>query len=221
MKQTRADYAAMIESLDQSVGRIVAVLAELGLTERTAIFFTSDNGGLTLGNPPVTDNSPLRAGKGSAYEGGVRVPLIVKWPGVISPGRTSDEPVISVDYFPTIHQMAEVPTPLPPDIDGMSLVPLFKAESGFQREAIFWHYPHYHPGGATPYSAIRAGDFRLVQFHEDGRWELYNLKEDIGEARDLSVSEAAKAKQLASRLDAWRRSVGAQMPLPNPEWDRN
>jgi arylsulfatase A-like enzyme len=219
MKQTRADYAAMIESLDQSVGTITATLDRLGIADRTAIIFTSDNGGLVLGKVPVTDNSPLRAGKGSAYEGGVRVPLIVKWPGVTGAGSRSDEPVISVDYFPTISEMVGAESELPPDIDGRSIVPILRGSDTLGREAIYWHYPHYHPGGATPYSAVRAGDFRLVQFYEDGHSELYNLREDLGETKDLTETLPEKSRQLVARLDAWRRSVDAQSPLPNPSWN--
>ncbi|HAV63142.1 MAG TPA: hypothetical protein DCY13_12350, partial [Verrucomicrobiales bacterium] len=183
--------------------------------------FQRGDGGLVLGRPPVTDNSPLRVGKGSAYEGGVRVPLIVKWPGVIAPGSRSSEPVISVDYFPTIAAAVGVSGDLPPHLDGVSLLPVLRSGASLERDAIFWHYPHYHPGGATPYSAVRTGDFRLVQFFEDGRWELYNLKNDIGEQVDLSSTEPDKARQLAAKLDAWRRSVNAQMPTPNPDWDGN
>ncbi len=219
MKQTRADYAAMIESLDQSVGTITAALDKFGIADKTIIIFTSDNGGLVLGKIPVTDNSPLRAGKGSAYEGGVRVPLIVKWPGVTEPGSRSDEPVISVDYFPTISEMVNAQSDLPPDIDGESIVPILRGSDDFDRDAIYWHYPHYHPGGATPYSAIRAGDFRLVQFFEDGRCELYNLRDDVGETRDLTEKQPGKSAQLTAQLDTWRRSVDAQSPLPNPNWN--
>lgn len=221
MKQTRADYAAMIESLDEGVGTIMNALDDLGIADRTILFFTSDNGGLTLGKPPVTDNSPLRAGKGSAHEGGVRVPLIVKWPGRIAPGSTSSELVISIDYFPTIHEMVGVKAPLPAGVDGESLVPVLSGTGGLKREAIFWHYPHYHPGGATPYSAIRTGDWRLVQFHEDGDVELYHLKTDIGETTNLADINTAKTSELIAELDAWRRAVDAQMPTPNPNWDGN
>lgn len=219
MKQTRADYAAMIESVDQSVGVIVDALDRLGIADRTIIFFTSDNGGLTLGKPPVTDNSPLRAGKGSAYEGGVRVPLIVKWPGVVKPETRSHEPVISIDFLPTIHDMVGLESPLPVDVDGLSLVPLLKQEDGFRRDAIYWHYPHYHPGGATPYSAVRSGDYRLIEFHEDGHLELYNLADDIGEKANLVSEMPERTKALAENLQNWRQSVGAQMPSPNPDWN--
>jgi arylsulfatase A-like enzyme len=198
---------------------MMAALEELELSNRTAIFFTSDNGGLILGNPPVTDNSPLRSGKGSAYEGGVRVPLIVRWPDAVARGSHCEEPVISVDFLPTIHEMADVGTALPGSVDGLSLMPLLTNRNTFERDAVFWHYPHYHPGGATPYSAIRAEDFRLVQYYEDGKIELYNLRDDIGETNDLSESLPDKARELTARLDTWRRSVNAQMPLPNRDWD--
>jgi arylsulfatase A len=214
-------YAAMIESVDESVGRIQAKLEELNMADRTVVIFTSDNGGLTLGRPtPVTSNRPLRAGKGSSYEGGVRVPLIVKWPGVTHPGSLRDEPVMSIDFYPTLLDIAGLrgdPRHVP---DGLSLVPLLKGEPGFKRDALYWHYPHYHPGGATPYGAIRDGDYRLVEFYEDGHVELYDLKNDLGEQHDLAASMPEKARALELKLDAWRRRVGAQMPLPNPNYEK-
>src|SRR5262249_45669269 len=154
-------------------------LEELRLGDRTVIFFNSDNGGLVLNE--VTSNLPLRVGKGSAYEGGVRVPLIVKWPGVTKPGSTCAVPVITPDYYPTMLEMAGAKTDGEQIIDGESIVPLLKATGRLKRDTIYWHYPHYHPGGATPYSAIRQGDWKLIEFYEDSRVELYNLKDDIGE----------------------------------------
>lgn len=222
MRQTNATYAAMIHSLDESVGRLMAKLDELGLADRTLVCFTSDNGGLIGGGQQhVTSNVSLRAGKGSVYEGGVRVPLIVRWPGITTPGSTSSEAVIGVDYFPTLLEIAGVPTAAD-DIhapDGVSLVPLLKnARAVLGREAIFWHYPHYHPGGATPYSAIRSGDYRLVEFYEDDHIELYNLRTDVGETHDLATTEPERAADLRRRLVEWRAEVGAQAPTPNPDY---
>lgn len=208
-------YAALVESVDDSVGRVMRKLEELGLAENTIIVFTSDNGGL-IG---CTSNAPLRAGKGSAYEGGVRVPLIVKWPGVAKPGSLCGAPVIGADFFPTLLAMAGVSVPGSHAVDGESLVPLLKQSGPLTRDALYWHYPHYHPGGATPYGAIREGDFRLVEFYEDSRVELYNLKDDIGETKDLAAAMPDKAKALRQKLEAWRTRVGAQMPSPNPDHD--
>lgn len=208
-------YAALVESVDDSVGRLLAKLDELKLSERTIIVFTSDNGGL-IGS---TSNVPLRAGKGSAYEGGVRVPLIVKWPGVTKPGSVSHAPVISADYFPTLLEMAGASAPKSHTVDGESLAPLLRQSGALTRDAIYWHYPHYHPGGATPYGAVREGDFRLVEFYEDSRVELYNLAADIGETKDLAASMPEKAAALRQKLHDWRAHVGAQMPDPNPACD--
>jgi arylsulfatase A-like enzyme len=189
-------------------------LAELKLEERTIIILTSDNGGLK----PVTDNSPLRAGKGSAYEGGVRVIAMVKWPGVTRPGSVNDTPIISMDFYPTVLEMAGA-APRPGQVvDGESLAPLLRGTGQLKRTALFWHYPHYHPGGATPYSAIREGDFRLIEFFEDRRIELYDLKNDLGEKHNLAEARPEVAARLRARLEAWRKEVGAQLPLPNPDY---
>jgi arylsulfatase A len=211
--QKNAVYAAMIESVDQSVERIVKKLDALGIADRTIVFYTSDNGGL-LGS---TSNLPLRAGKGSPWEGGTRVPLIVRWPGVVAAGSVCHAPVISADFFPTIQAMTGVGSD--DRLDGESLVPLLRQTGDLKRDAIFWHYPHYHPGGATPYGAVRQGDFKLIEFYEDHHVELYNLKDDLGEKKDLAASLSDKARQLRDRLAAWRQEVGAQMPLPNPNYD--
>jgi len=207
-------YAGLIESVDDSVGTILRQLDELKLTENTIIIFTSDNGGL-LSN---TSNVPLRAGKGSAYEGGVRVPLIVKWPGVTRPGSVCDTPVIGADFFPTLLAMAGLPLATG-TVDGENLEPLLRQSGVPHREALYWHYPHYHPGGATPYGAIRDGDYRLVEFYEDQRVELYNLKDDIGETHNLAAILPDKATALRLKLHAWRERVGAQMPMPNPAYN--
>jgi len=208
-------YAAMIESVDESVGRIGSELKKLGLEERTLVIFTSDNGGLKSS----TNNIGLRAGKGSAYEGGVRVPLIVKWPGVTKPGGVCHEPVISPDLYPTVLEACGVADDAAQKakVDGVSLVPLLKGAERLKREAIFWHYPHYHGGGATPYGAVRARDYRLVEFYEDMRVEMYNLKDDLAERKDLAATQKEKAAELREMLHRWREAVSAQMPTPSAE----
>ena len=211
-----AAYAAMLESMDATVGLIRTKLAELKLAERTIILFTSDNGGRV----PTTSNAPLRFGKASAYEGGVRVPLIVHWPGVTKQGTISDVPVITMDLFSTLIEMCGLAGG--PDGDGVSLVPLLRGNENLTREALFWHYPHhqhYQLGGAMPYGAIRSGDFKLVEFFNDMHVELYNLREDIGEQRDLASAMPAKVEELRARLHSWRKEVGAQMPTTNPNHD--
>jgi arylsulfatase A len=210
-------YAALVESVDECVGRLLTALDEFKLADRTVIFFTSDNGGLVLNR--ITSNRPLRAGKGSAYEGGVRVPLLVRGAGVARPGRVCDVPVISVDFFPTMLELAGL-GPVPGRlVDGVSLVPLLKGFRRLPREAIYWHYPHYHPGGATPYSAIRQGDWKLIEFFENNRVELYNLGRDIGESRNLADRNRGKREELLGKLRAWRKEVGAQNPSPNPDYE--
>ena len=214
LKQKNATYAALVASVDDSLGTIRAALKRLKLDDNTIIVFTADNGGLMQ----VTDNSPFRVGKGSAYEGGVRVPFIVFWPGVTKAGLVEASPAITVDLYPTLIEMTGV-KPLQSLVDGISLAPLLKQGAKPDRDAIFWHYPHYHPGGATPYSAIRSGDFRLVHFYEDGRDELYDLANDVGESKDLAAAEPVRVKALRTRLDAWLKSVDAQIPTINPDFD--
>jgi arylsulfatase A-like enzyme len=213
-----AEYAAMVESLDSAVGRVRDKLEELQIAGRTIIVFTSDNGGRI----PTTSNVPLRAGKASAYEGGVRVPLIVYWPGVTKPGSVSDAPAITMDLFPTILEMAGVPAAGAHPMDGVSIVPLLRGGTKPTRDTLFWHYPHhqhYQLGGTTPCGAIRSGDFKLVEFFNDMHVELYNVRENIGETDDLAASQPAKVGELRARLHAWRKEVGAQMPSPNPNYD--
>jgi arylsulfatase A len=214
--QKKPVYAAMIESVDQSVGRILAKLDALGIAERTAVIFMSDNGGLTIDG--TTSNAPLRAGKGFPYEGGVREPLIIKWPGTTKPGTTCGVPVCSIDFLPTILEMAGVQGDprRQAGIDGLSLVPLLKQSCTLARDALYWHYPHYWQV-VRPFGAVRTGDWKLIEFYEDMRVELYNLKDDIGEAEDLAGRMPEKVAELRNRLHAWRESVGAQMPTPNPD----
>jgi arylsulfatase A-like enzyme len=196
----------------------------VGIAERTIVIFTSDNGG----HLPSTSNKPLRLGKGSAYEGGVRVPLIMRWSGVIAPGRVSDTPVITMDLFPTLLEITGVKSPVSASstgssgCDGVNLAPLLLGSGGIQRTELFWHYPHhqhYQPGGAMPYGAIRSGDYKLIEFYNDMRVELYNLVDDVREEHDIAAAHPAKVAELRERLHAWRKEVGAQMPLPNPAYD--
>jgi len=218
-------FAAMVHSMDEAVGTVLDALKRHDLADNTVVVFTSDNGGLTqrygkLGG--FTDNHPLRRGKGSAFEGGVRVPMIAKWPGVTPAGTVCAEPVIGIDFYPTFLEIAGVKGDAHHNrsVDGLSLVPLFKnPKARLKREAIYWHYPHYHAGGDGPYNAVRARDWRLVQFYEDGSEALYNLKSDIGETKNVAAQNAGVASKLRNQLDNWRIAVGAQMPMPNPNHD--
>ena len=211
-KQKNAKYAAMVESVDDCAGRIMAALEKHGIADRTLIVFTSDNGGL-MG---PTNNAPLRSGKGYAYEGGIRVPLLIKWPGVVEPGTTSAEPVTSVDYFPTIAEVAGLDLPEGRQIDGVSLAKHLSSQGRIKlaRDAIFWHFPHYrhNPG---PYSIIREENWKLIKFYE-GPMELFDLKNDLGEKQNLASEMPEKVKRLENRLLAHLESVGAKMPKPNP-----
>jgi arylsulfatase A len=214
--QHNAAYAAMIESLDENVGRLMETLERTGVADRTVIIFTGDNGGWL---PSTNTNLGMRAGKGSEYEGGVRVPLIVRYPGVAKPGSICSAPVIGADLYPTVLEMAGVQQQ---SVDGASLGPLLKnggSTRGWPNRPLFWHYPHYHPGGATPYSAIRYDNWKLIEFHEDKRVELYNLARDPEEKTDLSKQEPSRVEDLRKRLHKWRTDVGAQMPEVNPDYD--
>lgn len=213
-------YAAMVESMDQSLGRIREALDRAGIAGRTIILFTSDNGGLTY-VPGPTSNAPLRGGKGSPYEGGVRVPSIVVWPGVTPAGSATDQPVITPDWYPTILAMTGTTGDVDHNrrLDGVSLIPLLRDPSRpLGRDALYWHYPHYHKGGSTPYSAVRAGSWRLIEFYEDQRVELYDLTNDPGELHDLSEKRPEVAAILRGQLAAWRIKVDAQAPRPNPNY---
>ena len=220
--QQNAIYAAMIESVDQGVGRILARLAELKLDERTIVLFSSDNGGLaTLEGPntPATSNAPLREGKGFLYEGGTRAPLIVRWPGHISPGSTCATPVSTIDFLPTLLEACGIANQ--PAVDGVSLLPLLTASGQLDREALYWHYPHYSNQGGHPGGAIRAGDYKLIEFYENGRRELYNVRSDIRETKNLAAEMPERVQALATKLADWRTSVAAQMTRPNPDYVPN
>ncbi|MCE9527640.1 MAG: sulfatase-like hydrolase/transferase [Planctomycetales bacterium] len=227
-RQSNPIYAAMLESADDSVGRILKTLEELKLSEQTIVLFTSDNGGLATNegaNTPATINAPLREGKGHLYEGGIRVPLIVRWPGTVQPGSLSETPVCSIDYLPTILELAsggrQPPDTKPPSFDGLSLIPLLKQTGDVSRDAFYWHYPHYSNQLGKPGGAIRVGDYKLIEFYEDGRRELFNLKNDRGEGTNLADKEPAKVKELAEKLDVWRKSVDAQMMAANADYHPN
>ncbi|MBN1422231.1 MAG: sulfatase [Planctomycetes bacterium] len=210
--QKNPTYAAMVESVDQAAGKILASIDETGIAERTIVIFTSDNGGL-MG---PTHNAPLRDGKGTPYEGGIRVPLIARWPGVVRPGSICRTPVTSVDYLPTICAAAGVPLPAGRTIDGVSLLPLLKEKGGLDRDSLFWHFPHYR-GNILPYSIVRAGDWKLIERYEGTPFELYDLSKDLGETRDLAAEMPGKVKELESRLSAWLASTGAKLPKPAAE----
>ncbi len=220
------EYAAMVESLDAAVGRVLTTLKNLELDDRTIVLFTSDNGGrITQG---TTTNVPLRYGKASAYEGGIRVPMIIRWPGIIQGGRISETPIITMDIFPTVLEVAGIANLKSNSStgdsgqDGMSLVPLLRGSGELTKRDLFWHYPHhqhYQLGGAMPYSAIRSGNYKLIEFFNDMHVELYNLVEDIGEDRDLASSQPERVNELRGRLYTWRTKVGAQMPVSNPNHD--
>jgi len=208
-------YAGMVQSVDESVGRVMNKLDELGFADNTAIIFMSDNGGLsTVAREGPTCNLPLRAGKGWLYEGGIREPMIIKWPGVVRPGGVCSEPVTSTDFYPTMLQMAGLPLRPKQHVDGLSMVPLLMRTGKLRREAIYWHYPHYHGSGNKPSGAIRAGDYKLIEWYEDNSIELYNLKEDIGEKNDLAGSMPEKAADLRRLLHQWLKQTKAKVPTP-------
>lgn len=214
-------YAAMIQSVDEGVGRLMEKLDELMLAENTVVIFTTDNGGVIREGKSarVTSNEPLREGKGYLYEGGIRVPLIVRWPGNVKAGSVCDAPVVSVDYFPTIMEAAGVKLSTNQIVDGESIMSLLSEKGKLKRSAIYWHYPHYANQGGAPGGVIRDGDFKLIQWYETGRFELYNLREDVSEKENLVDKNSKKARELANKLDLWRRNLGAQMMLPNPDYD--
>lgn len=210
--QDHAVYAAMLESLDEGVGRVMKKLADLGLDENTIIVFTSDNGGLCSAEGWPTTNRPLRLGKGWLYEGGVRVAWLVRWPGVAREGSTCDVPVISDDFAPTLLEMAGLPALPKQHLDGVSFAPLLRGGGKLDRQTLYWHYPHYSNQGGPPSGAVRHGDLKLIEFYEDGRLELYDLKNDPGECNDLAARMPERVRELRGMLETWRRSVAAQMP---------
>jgi arylsulfatase A-like enzyme len=223
MNHRNGIYAAMIKNLDDNVGRVLDHLKQRHLDRNTVVIFASDNGGYVgydsrCGRKiPVTNNAPLRSGKGSLYEGGIRVPLMIRWPGVTPSGATCDEPVILTDMLQTLLSVAGLP-PATDATDGLNLVPLLKNPSAkLNRDALFFHYPHYYHT-TTPVSAIRSGDWKLLEYFEDNHAELYNLRDDLSEQRDLATQMPERAAELRARLHAWRDAVGAALPKPNPDY---
>jgi len=226
-------YAAMIAAVDESVGNIRAKLQELGLEENTLFVFTSDNGG----QPHITSNKPLKGGKGSLFEGGIRVPACMYWPGTIKPGNSCDVPIIGVDFLPTFAELAGAPLPKDQPVDGESIVPLLHGEKNLKRESIFWHFPLYLKGSkgnkvlpisgtnqlywrGTPSSAIRKGDWKLIYYFEDQSVKLFNVVQDIGEENDLSQANLEKAAELLKELKAWQKETNAPVPSElNPVFD--
>jgi arylsulfatase A-like enzyme len=220
-------YAGMLESADEGVGKVLHALDSLKLSDNTIVVFYSDNGGYG----GVTAQPPLKGAKGMLYEGGIRVPLFVKWPGKSKPGSINTTPVIGVDFYPTFLEFAGIKDPLNKEVDGLSFAPLVKQTGTIKRDAIYWHFPAYLEGSnnvnkipdsfrTRPVSAIRSGDFKLLEFYEDSHLELYNIKNDIGEKHDLSTVQQEKLKELHEKLDTWRKSVNAPIPTQlNPDYE--
>ncbi|MDA0372365.1 MAG: sulfatase-like hydrolase/transferase [Planctomycetota bacterium] len=206
--QKNAKYAALVDSVDRAVGRILGALDEQGVAERTLVVFTSDNGGL-LG---PTDNSPLRSGKGYPYEGGLRVPFVVRWPGVVAPGTVSDLPVTSVDLMPTIVEAVGLLPPATRELDGRSLVAHLRTGEGFERP-LFWHFPHYRGRDNPPFGVVREGSLKLIERYEDSSHELYDLAADPGETKDLSGERPVDVRRLSTALHQHLADVGARVPV--------
>lgn len=212
---------AMIEDLDNSVGKLLKKLDELKIADKTIVIFFSDNGGLE----GAAKQTPLRSGKANLYEGGIREPLIVRWPGVVEPGSVCSEPVISVDFFPTFLEILGLENKAEKTVDGVSIVPLLVQSGPLSRRAIYWHYPHYHGSSIGPCGAVRCGDYKLIEWFDEticgggNRFELYNLKKDIGEQDSLAKEMPRKTKELKKMLANWRNEVNAQMLTPNPNYN--
>lgn len=215
--QEHVVYAGMVEAMDSAIGKVLDTLEESGLEDNTIVIFMSDNGGLATSEGHPTSNLPLRAGKGWLYEGGIREPMIIKWPSVTKPFSVCNVPVTSTDFYPTMLEMAGLSLRPRQHKDGVSLVPLLKGKM-LDRGAIYWHYPHYGNQGGSPGAAIREGDWKLIKWYEDGQLELYNLKGDIGEKNNLVDKHSDITERLHKRLKKWLREMDAKMPSPNPKY---
>ena len=211
--QNHAIYAGMVEAMDTAVGTVLQALEDAGVSDNTVVLFTSDNGGLSTSEGHPTSNLPLRAGKGWLYEGGIREPTIVKWPGMTPAGSTSDQLVMSTDFLPTMLDIAELPMP---EMDGESMVGILSGESADER-SLFWHYPHYGNQGGSPGGAIRKGDWKLIEFFETGGIELYNIADDISEAMNVAGVYPEIAAELHAELNNWQERAGVRFPTPVPE----
>jgi arylsulfatase A-like enzyme len=221
--QSDPTYAAMMENLDANLGRVLQALEETGQAANTLVIFTSDNGGLATGGfwageSAPTCNLPLQAGKGWMYDGGTREPYLVRWPGRVQPDTVCRTPITSPDLYPTLLDAAGLPSRPGQHVDGVSFLPLLRGDHTPRREPIFWHYPHYGNQGGAPGSSVRHGDWKLIEFFEDGRLELYDLAADIGETLNVAAAHPDVVRDLHSRLAAWRRKVEARIPEPNPDW---
>lgn len=215
--QNHPVYAAMLEQMDTAIGRVLEALRRNGIEDRTVVIFTSDNGGLSTSEGSPTSNVPLRGGKGWPYEGGVRTAWIVAAPGVTKPGSTCDTPVVTTDFHPTLLELAGLPLHPQEHRDGMSLLPLLKG-GAMEHPPLFWHYPHYGNQGGAPYGAVREGDWKLIEWYEDGALELYNVRDDRSEKNNLAGANDARVRELKAKLEAWRKDVGAVMPTNNPDF---
>jgi arylsulfatase A-like enzyme len=221
---TNPVYAAMVEHMDDALGKVIQTLKDQGIYDNTIIIFFSDNGGYrrSFGNrEKVTSNFPLRSGKGDMFEGGVRVPLIIHWPEKFSGGKVKHDPVISMDVYSTILGLtgSSIDTRYNSGLDGVDLTGILMHDDAISRKSLYWHYPHYHREGAKPYSAVRMGDWKLIEVFEYDSLQLFNLKEDIREQYNLASSHPEKVEELYQELNNWRIEVGAQMPTRNPNYD--
>jgi arylsulfatase A-like enzyme len=207
----------MVEAMDLAVGKVLDALDRLQLAGNTVVIFMSDNGGLSTSEGSPTSNIPLRAGKGWMYEGGIREPMIIRAPAITTPGSVNPAPVISTDFYPTILDLAGLSARPAQHLDGVSLKPLLRGGEIAPRP-MFWHYPHYGNQGGSPSGAIRDGDWKLIEWYEDSRLELFNLRQDLSEKYNLVRLHPEKAEQLHTRLKAWRQKLGATMPSPNPRY---
>jgi arylsulfatase A-like enzyme len=212
-------YCALVESMDAAVGKVLNAVDQAGIADHTVVIFTADHGGLRYERTavsPVTTNAPLRAGKGHLFEGGVRIPLLVRWPGVTRAASVVETPVCNIDWFPTICKVVGVNPQ--GAVDGVDIMPVLRGKQIAARP-FYWHYPHYSPQGGAPAGAVRQDNWKLIEFFEDGRLELYNLQEDIGERKNLILREPDRARKMHEMLQNWRESVNAQMPIKNPHYD--
>lgn len=210
-------YAGMMESMDSAVGQVLEALKTAGVSDNTVVIFTGDNGGVSSGDGFATSSLPFRGGKGRQWEGGFREPYYIAWPGVTK-GGTTEAFATGTDFYPTMLEIAGIDLMPKQHVDGVSLVPALKGEEMPARD-LFWHYPHYGNQGGEPSAVIRRGDWKLIHYFEDGRRELYNLKLDVGEQNDFAAQQPKRVEELSATLDAWLKSVDADMPTKNPKWD--